>query len=49
MPTFKKGDLANAIAKNGEEIKLRIQEAKPNGSLLVQVYDKNNLPSVLSR
>jgi hypothetical protein len=40
MATIQKGDFANAIAANGQEVKVRILDQHENGRYVVQVYDE---------
>jgi hypothetical protein len=40
---FKKGDFANAIAKNGEEVKVQIVDKQENGRFVVQLYGEDGL------
>jgi hypothetical protein len=40
---FKKGDFANAIAKNGQEVKVQILDQQENGRYVVQLYDEDGL------
>jgi hypothetical protein len=43
MVKFHKGDFANAIATNGQEVKVQILDQHENGRYVVQVYDENGL------
>jgi hypothetical protein len=43
MATFQKGDFANAISKNGQEVKVQILDQQENGRYVVQVYDEDGL------
>jgi hypothetical protein len=40
---FKKGDYANAIAKNGQEVKVQIVDQQEHGRYVVQLYDEDGL------
>jgi hypothetical protein len=40
---FEKGDFANAIAKNGQEVKVQIVDQQENGRYVVQLYDEEGL------
>jgi hypothetical protein len=44
MPSLQKGDFANALAKDGHEVKVRIVDQQDNGRFVVQVYDENDQP-----
>jgi hypothetical protein len=41
MATFQKGDFANAVAKNGQEVKVQILDQQEHGRYIVQVYDED--------
>jgi hypothetical protein len=43
MATFQKGDFANAIAKNGQEVKVQIVDRQESGRFVVQLYDEDGL------
>jgi hypothetical protein len=43
MAAFQKGDFANAIATNGQEVKVQIVDQQPNGRYVVQIYDEDGL------
>jgi hypothetical protein len=43
MARFQKGDFANAIAKNGHEVKVQILDQQENGRYVVQIYDEDDL------
>ena len=41
MTSFRKGDFANAPAKDGREVRVRIVGQQDNGRYVVQVYDED--------
>ncbi len=44
MVSFQKGDFANALTKEGREVKVRIVDQQDNGRYVVQVYDEDGQP-----
>lgn len=43
MAKFQKGDYANAIATNGQEVKVQIVDILENGRFVVQIYDEQGV------
>jgi hypothetical protein len=41
MASFQKGDFANALSKEGQEVKVKIVDQQENGRFVVQVYDEH--------
>lgn len=44
MASLQKGDFANALAKDGREVKVRIVDVNDNGRYVVQIYDDEDKP-----